>query len=104
MILVGVYQPLGLLPADLDPRPYPMQWHLHRSAERYLDWFTAHAHKVDAPEVGDIVLFKYGRTVSHSGIIMPDNVVIHSSRDAGMVVKDELRMFGDRLHSYWSVV
>lgn len=103
MILVGVYQPLGLLPADLDPRPYPMQWHLHRSAERYLEWFTRHARRVDVPQVGDIALYKYGRTVSHSGIIVDSENVIHALREAGMVIKTEMRSLEDRVHSYWSL-
>jgi cell wall-associated NlpC family hydrolase len=104
MILVGVYRPLGLLPADLDPRPYPMQWHLHRDTERYLNWFTVHARKVDVGLPGDIALYRYGRTVSHSGIIVEDQNIIHALRDAGSVIKTEMYSMEDRFDSYWSLV
>lgn len=103
MILCGVYKPFGLLPADLDPRPYPMQWHLHRDAERYLDWFRAHAQQVDRPQLGDIALYKFGRTVSHSGIVVAEGVIVHAYREAGMVIRDEMRALEDRIDSYWSL-
>ena len=103
MILKGVYTPFGLLPEDLDPRPYPMQWHLHRGEERYLSWFTAHARKVDQPGIGDIALYRFGRTVSHSGIIVEDNNIVHAYRDAQEVILTEMRTFEDRFDSYWSL-
>lgn len=103
MILVGVYEPLGLLPKGIDPRPYPMQWNLHRDAERYLDWFKAYAKKVDRPQPGDIALYKFGRTVSHSAIVLPNDVIVHAFRDAGMVISDEMRSLEHRFDSYWSL-
>lgn len=103
MILIGVYRTLGLLPPELDPRPYPMQWHLHRDAERYLDWFYANAKQVDEPQAGDVALYKFGRTVSHSGIIVDSENIIHAYREAGMVIKTEMRSLEDRIHSYWSL-
>jgi Cell wall-associated hydrolases (invasion-associated proteins) len=103
MILVGVYEPLGLLPKGIDPRPYPMQWHLHKSAERYLDWFRAHAREVEEPGLGDIALYKFGRAVSHSAIIVGENVIVHAYRKAGMVIRDEQRALESRFDSYWSL-
>ena len=35
MLLVRVFVDTGLCP-PFDPRPYPVDWHLHRSEERYL--------------------------------------------------------------------
>lgn len=103
MILIGVYRPLGLLPADLDPRPYPMQWHLHRDTERYLDWFYAHATQVERPQPGDVALYKFGRTVSHSGIVVDDTNIVHAYREAGAVIKTEMRSLDERIHSFWSL-
>jgi len=35
MLLVRVYVDTGVVP-PFDPRPYSVQWHLHREDERYL--------------------------------------------------------------------
>ena len=61
MILVRVWVDLGLVPA-FDPRPYPIDWHLHQAEERYLAQLQARAVFVDAPLPGDIVVWRYGRT------------------------------------------
>ena len=60
--------------ASLSPsilRPYPPDWHLHRSAERYLDWLFDRTGEVETPGLGDVIVFKYGRTFSHGAIVPP---------------------------------
>ncbi len=54
-LLVEVFHACGLIPA-IDPRPYPPDWHLHRSDERYLEWVRRFARPVEEPQPGDIVL------------------------------------------------
>jgi cell wall-associated NlpC family hydrolase len=104
MINIGVYRDFAkLIAAHYDPRPYPMQWHLHRDEERYLDWFEKHGTRVDRPQLADLVTFKFGRTVSHSGIVVADDVMVHAYRDAGMVIVDNISSYADRIHSYWSI-
>ena len=34
MILLRVYQAVGAVPPEVDPRPYPADWFLHRDEER----------------------------------------------------------------------
>lgn len=104
MINIGVFRDFaGAIPAEFDPRPYPMQWHLHRDEERYLNWFTKYAKRVDTPRLADVALFKFGRTVSHSGIIVGKDIMIHAYRQAGRVIFDHVSGYEDRLHSYWSI-
>jgi cell wall-associated NlpC family hydrolase len=105
MLLVRVFCDLGLVP-NLDPRPYPPDWHLHRGEERFLGWITDRATRVDAPQPGDVALFRYGRCVSHGGIvdcIEPDITMIHASLSAGVVERAEIRAWPDRLVGYWRV-
>lgn len=103
MILVRVYQSAGLLPLDIDPRPYPTDWHLHRSEERYLGWVERFAEQVDTPAPGDVALFKFGRCLSHGGIVdqvNPEITMIHADLNAG-VERTEVRRWADRLAGFW---
>ncbi len=68
MLLVRVFVDTGLL-APFDPRPYPEDWHLHRSEERYLYFASDRLGEVAEPGPGDIIVFKYGRTFSHGAIV-----------------------------------
>src|SRR5580704_9168227 len=69
MLIVRVFVDTGLCPA-FDPRPYPADWHLHRSEERYLGWVTARAGEVSVPSTGDVMVFRWGRCYSHGGIVV----------------------------------
>jgi NlpC/P60 family putative phage cell wall peptidase len=105
MILVEVYGALGLIPR-FDPRPYPTDWHLHRSEEKYLGWVMKYATKVETPEPGDVALFKFGRCLSHGGIvdqITPEITMIHADQRAGCVERTEVRRWADRLAGYWRI-
>jgi cell wall-associated NlpC family hydrolase len=78
-ILLAIYaDALGLVPA-YDVGQYSTQWHLHRSEEVYRDWLMhAGAHLVEEPQPGDIALFRFGRTYSHSGIHTGGGLVVHA--------------------------
>jgi cell wall-associated NlpC family hydrolase len=94
MILIGVYRNVGLLPPDFDPRPYPFQWHLHRSEERYLNGIIQYAKEVPGPPErmplpGDLVTFKISLTFAHSAIVVDWPWLIHAG-DSG-VEKIDLR-------------
>jgi NlpC/P60 family putative phage cell wall peptidase len=105
MLLVRVFCDLGLVPA-FDPRPYATDWHLHRSEEKYLGGVMRYAEKVDEPQPGDVALFKFGRCLSHGGIVdavSPDITMIHADLNAGCVERTEVRRWADRLAGYWRV-
>lgn len=86
MILVRLFAGIGRVPVDLDPRPYSPDWHLHRSEEAYLDWLLKYAAETDAPEPGDVAVWRFGRTYSHGGIIVADGHVLHSLKPIGVVI------------------
>lgn len=87
MILTDVYHKAGLIP-QIDPRPYPPDWHLHRSDEKYLGWVEKYADKIEESEAapGDLVLFSFGRCVSHGAIVMNWPMVLHAYRPEHEVV------------------
>ena len=88
-LLIAVYSVVGILPVDFTVDDYPMDWHLHRDEERYLNHVLAYTHAVDVPQVGDIALFKFGRTVSHGAILVAVEGeqlgIIHAYRSARCV-------------------
>jgi hypothetical protein len=51
--------------------PYSPDWFLHSDRERLLEVISLHATRVDAPlALGDIATFRFGRAVSHAGIVV----------------------------------
>lgn len=77
MLLVRCWVDAGIF-EPFDPRPYPPEWHLHRSEERYLEWMAALAEEVDVPVPGDIILYQFGRCFSHGGIYIGDDIIVHA--------------------------
>lgn len=104
MLNVGVFRDFaGVVDPSYDPRPYPMQWHLHRGEERFLGGVKQYSKEVEEPGIGDIVLFRFGRTVSHAGIVVASGVMIHAYRDARAVIVEDISAHADRVNSYWSI-
>jgi cell wall-associated NlpC family hydrolase len=111
MLLVRVFVDTGLVP-PFDPRPYPIDWHLHRSEERYLGFIFDRSREVVSPQPGDVMVLRYGRCYSHGGIVTDDSplTVVHAYYPAGRVVEEEVArnaVLADaarkpRFFSYWA--
>jgi cell wall-associated NlpC family hydrolase len=85
MILIEIFQSLEYIP-KIDPRPYPPDWHKNRDTERYLGWVEKYADKVDSVMPGDVALFKYGRCISHGGIVIEWPIILHAVKQDGKVI------------------
>ncbi len=96
MILVRVFCDLGLV-EPFDPRPYTRDWMLHRDDERYLGVLLASARAVEAPEPGDVIMFRIGRCYAHGGIVTKADrlTLLHAYAPAGCVIEEELRRNAD---------
>ena len=84
---------------------YSQDWHLHRSEEKYLAGIQQYAKQTTMPEPGDIALFRFGRCVSHAGIVLPEpRTVIHAFAGVGVILSSlDGQELGGRLHSFWKV-
>lgn len=83
MFPVAVYASVGLVPKEFDPRPYPAEWHVHRSEEKYVEYILRFASEVDGPPMrlplaGDFVMFKIGQVMAHGAIVTDWPHIIHA--------------------------
>ncbi len=111
MLLVRVYCDLGLV-ETFDPRPYTRDWMLHRDEERYLGSLLARTQLIEAPGLGDVIVFRIGRCFAHGGIVTRINplTICHAFMPAGFVIEDEIarnaelaaRMASAKFASYWN--
>lgn len=103
MLLVEVFRAVGLVAEGFDPRPYPRTWYLHRDEERFMGFLIDQSRRTDAPQAGDVALYRFGRTASHGAILIDDDYMIHAYQPSGQVEIVERRALADRLDSYWTV-
>lgn len=83
MVLVNSWVNAGVVEA-FDPRPYPPSWYLHHDQERYLEWLTVVAEEVPMWRPADLVIWKFGRCFSHTGIVINEHGhVLHALKDFG---------------------
>ncbi len=89
-ILCAVFESAGVLP-HVDPGDYAHDWHLHRSEELYLHGLHALGAvefdpAVRTPALGDVAVFKFGRTWSHGAILAtPEGHLVHAYIGRGVV-------------------
>ena len=86
--LIAVFEGSGILkPGECNPGYYPHEIHLHRSEERYLQWILQYCNPVKGDvNTGDIAMFKFGQSSSHSAIVIDDSKVIHSYIRTGVII------------------
>ena len=85
-LLCAVYEACGVAP-HVEPE-YPHDWHLHRGEELYIAWLErCGAREVQTPaRVGDVLLFRFGRTWSHGGIVVDaPGLVVHAYLGRGVI-------------------
>ena len=72
-----VYEEMGYGPFDI--KPYPRDWNLHNEEELLfngiLKQLPCDVLPIDIPlQNGDVILYKFGKTISHSGIYFNEEV------------------------------
>jgi cell wall-associated NlpC family hydrolase len=68
-----------------------------------LEEVSKFGYEVKAPfQIGDILLFVYGKCVSHAGIYIGDDKMIHAYRRNG-VVESSIKYYETKFHSAWRV-
>lgn len=107
-ILIAVYASVGLVD-QIDAGNYASDWHLHRREEVYVDWLDRYGERIERAQVqlGDVALFKFDLTHSHSGIVVGTNPLtfVHAyakTRRVELTRIDEAP-FDGRAVLFWSI-
>lgn len=119
LLLREAFAGAGLID-QFDPGSYTGDWHLHRGEEKYLGIVERYTHQISDErdlsinelgedyEVlpGDILMWRVGRTYSHSGLVTKWPFIIHSYLPASMVEEVDVRNTPMsarpmRVYSYW---
>lgn len=108
MILLEVFHRAGIIP-HVDPGDYPHDWMLHRDGERFLGWVEQFARRLpdgQDPRPGDLVLYRFGRCISHGAIVVEWPRIVHAYAVPGEVVMEDatanLQLDARRV-GFWSV-
>jgi len=95
---LAVFEAAGIIPPT-DVGPYSPQWHLHHSEERYLGWILKFAREIEPATVGlgDFLVWRFGRTFSHGGIVtgVAPLTVVHALARARMVTVDHVALHSE---------
>lgn len=89
-ILIAVYEAAGVLqPGECEPGDYIHDRHEHRTEENYLEWITRYCEPITGePQPGDIAMFRYGHSNSHSAIVVKWPLVLHAYVRLGVIMSD----------------
>jgi len=109
MLLAEVFQACGLV-ERVEPGAYPVQWHLHRSEERFMGWLARYAQPLpegQAPQPGDVALFQFGRCFSHGAVLVQPGLALHAYNDRHTREVILTRLDEDPLHGrpvqFWTL-
>jgi len=105
MFILQCFINVGLI-LDTAVGYYPPDWHLHRNQQKYLGWVGRYCHRVHRePLPGDIIVYQYGRCVSHGALVVQWPTVIHSYVGLGVIKTDGSKgELADRqrgIYSFW---
>lgn len=91
MLLIACLENVGYIEKGaIQVEPYSNEWHLHHSTELFLTVVEKYCDEVPMADIqpGDFLLYKYGRCVSHGGIYVGYNHIIHAVVDQGVIMSD----------------
>lgn len=100
MMIIRSFSEAGCI-EDYNPEPYTPEWCLHRDEEKYLEEVAKHLTETDIvdgnptamqriaegwqPGLGDVLVWRVGRTFSHGAIVTGWPNVVHAYFPSGIV-------------------
>lgn len=90
MLIAESYAEVGLLPSDIEIPDYPPDIMFHKDDHSYLEAVLSYCDEVDTPRPGDVVMWKFGMTYSHAGIVSAWPRVVHAYIRLGQVIEMDI--------------
>jgi cell wall-associated NlpC family hydrolase len=90
LFIMRVYANCGLIEYK-QPEFYPTDWAWHSpTGEWFKEIVLENCTKIEKEEVktGDIILYKFGKTLSHGSLLMDNDMIIHSEIGIGVTVSN----------------
>jgi cell wall-associated NlpC family hydrolase len=85
-LIAAVFHEAGLID-NAEIASYPPDWMCHRDEERFRAEVERFAETVErAPVAGDIVLFRWGRSLAHGAIVVGWPLIIHAQIGRGVIL------------------
>jgi cell wall-associated NlpC family hydrolase len=89
-LIIGALRELGYL-RDYKLRNYPRDWNLHAKADNHIvEEVEKVADKVSTSDIGNLVLFHFGKCVAHIGVVIENGLFIHCFLTAGKCTTSSL--------------
>lgn len=101
--LVACFTGAGLVDA-IDYGTILGDFNLHRNDEIYLKWILKYCAPVETAEAGDIILYRYGRIISHGALVVDYPSLIHAPQSGviwGDATEDNLKTRQAGIFSFW---
>ncbi len=100
--IISVGKELNWLPSNYKSIKYTRDWALHNDKSILLEEVSKLCDKIllNEIQIGDILIFKFGRCAGHSGFYVGEDRIIHSKVKAGVV---EERVNMKNFHSAWRI-
>ena len=105
LFIIGVYSNIGLINKEM-PEYYPEDWAFHKPiGDMFESIVQRYCKEVTKEEIksGDLILYQFGKCLSHGSILLPDNYIIHSEKPIGVTVSNrETNMWYSREKKYYT--
>jgi len=105
-LLIGVLKSMGFL-SDFVMPVYSFEWNIHRVVKNHLlEYIPQYCDQVCITDKirGDIALFQIAKTISHAGIIVSNQVFVHSYYPASTCYGVlSCKRWKDRLVQVWRI-
>lgn len=89
MLLIASIEDAGIMPKGfMQVKPYSNMWHLSHSNEWFKHYVEEWCEKVTDLQVGDFLLYQYGRCISHGGVYIGNGQICHAVINQGVILSD----------------
>lgn len=89
MLLIASIEDAGIMPKGfIHIKPYSNMWHLSHSDEWFKSYVEKWCDKVTDFQVGDFLLYQYGRCISHGGVYVGNGHICHAVINQGVILSD----------------